>query len=53
MKPGHFLEFVDFLSFMVNKHLEQQSLSFFADEIMHGLINFDSIFDGSFSSLDE
>jgi hypothetical protein len=53
VKSGHLFEFIYFLSFMVDKHLEEQSFSFFADKVMHWLIDFDSVFDGSFCGFDE
>ena len=53
VKPGHLLEFVYFLSFVIDKHLEEQSFSFFADKVMHWLVDFDSVFYRGFCGFDE
>ena len=53
MEPGHFFELVDFLSFVIDEHLKQQSLSFFADELMHGFIDFNPVLDCIFGSLNQ
>ena len=50
---GEFLEFVDFLSFVVDEHLEEEGLPLLADELVHGLVDFDSILDGVLGGLDE
>jgi hypothetical protein len=53
VQPRHLFELVDFLAFVVDQHLKQQSLSLFADEFVHWLVNFDSIFNCTFGCLNQ
>lgn len=45
MQPGHFLKLINLFSFVVNEHLEEQGFPLFADKLVHGLIDFDSVLD--------
>lgn len=53
MQFGELLELVDLFAFVVNEHLEEQGLSFLADEVMHGFVDLDPILDGIFGCLYE
>ena len=53
MEACEVFELIDFLSFVIDKHLEEEGLSFFADELVHGFVDFDSVFDGVFGGLDK
>lgn len=53
MQFRQLLVFVDLLSLVIDKHLEQQSLPFLRDEVVHGLVYFDSVFDGVLGCFDE
>lgn len=53
MQFGQFFELIDLLSLVIDQHLEEQSLSFFTDEVMHRFIHFHAILYGVFCGLDE
>lgn len=53
MQSGHLLKFIDLFSFVINEHLEKKSLPLLTDKIMHRLIDFNSIFDGTLSCLNQ
>ena len=53
MQPCHFLKLVNFLTFVVDQHLEQESLPLLADELMHGLVYLDPVFYCIFGSFDQ
>lgn len=53
MQLSQLLEFVYFLSFVIDQHLEEQCLSFLAHEIVHWFVDLDSILDCIFGCFDK
>lgn len=53
MQLCELLKLVDFLSFVVDEHLKEQSLPLFRDKVMHWFIDLNSVFDCILRSLDK
>lgn len=53
MQLGQLLELVDLFSFVVDEHLEEEGLSFLADEIMHGFVDLYPVLYCVFGGFDE